>query len=100
MQFPDLSALFAAVGVACTFTPAGGAALAEPIFVTLDARTGDALGGEQVSTRYEVRVQRADVGEAVRRGARFQIGADAYTATADFQPILDGLELSGPVKAG
>jgi hypothetical protein len=96
MDFP-LSALYAALAEPCTYTPASGGASAL-ITAVLDAHPGDVLGGEQVSTRYEVRVPADFVAGAVGRGARFVISGVIYEATRAGQPILDGRELSVPVR--
>lgn len=96
MDFP-LDDLYAAMAGDCTFTPAGGAA-SQPIKAVLDARPNDALGGEQISTRYEVRVTKTAVGGAVARGALFVFGSVTYRATAHSQPMADGAELIVPVK--
>lgn len=97
MDFP-LSDLYAAMGDACTYTPAGGGA-SVLIQALLDCRAADVLGGEQISTRYEVRLPAASIpGGQVSRGATFVIGGVTYRATAAGQPILDGKELSIPVQ--
>lgn len=96
MDFP-LSDLYATMADACTYTPAGGGA-GVPIKAMLDCRPAEVLGGEQVSTRYEVRVPAVSVGGQVGRGATFVFGAVTYRATAAGQPILDGNELSIPVQ--
>ena len=96
MNFP-LSDLYAAMGTACTYTPAGGGAGSQ-IKAVLDSRPADVLGGEQISTRYEVRLTAADVGGKVARGARFQFGSVIYETTAYAQPLDDGAELVAPVK--
>ena len=96
MDFP-LSDLYAAMATPCSYTAAlGGPASA--IRAVLDSRPADVLGGDQLSTRYEVRVQSADVGGQVARGARFELAGVVYQATAAGQPIDDGKELSVPVK--
>lgn len=96
MDFPVLD-LYAAVGDACTYTPVGGGE-AQSIRAVLEARPADVLGGEQTSTRYEVRVPAVAVGGAVARGDRFTFGAVTYEATAKAQPMLDATELVAPVK--
>ncbi len=96
MNFP-LADLYAAMATPCSFTAAVGG-VAQPILAVLDSRPSDALGGDQLSTRYEIRVQAAEVGGRVSRGANFEIGGVVYQATAASQPIDDGKELAVPVK--
>lgn len=96
MDFPVLD-LYAALGDACTYTPAGGGASAL-VMAVLEARPGDVLGGEQVSTRYEVRLPAASVSGQVARGARFFIKGVTYEATAKGQPFQDVAEIVVPVK--
>jgi hypothetical protein len=97
MDFP-LADLYAAMGDTCIYTPVGGGA-ALPIKAVLDARPGDVLGGDQVSTRYEVRLPASALPGAVVRGDRFNFAGVVYQATAAAQPIYEGAELSVPVKA-
>ena len=97
MDFPTLD-LYTAMGDACTYTPAGGGA-AVAIHAVLEARPADVLGGEQISTRYEVRVPAASVAGQVGRGARFVIKGVTYEATAKGQLFQDATELVAPVKA-
>ena len=91
--------IYAAVGDACFYTPAGGLEQATPIFVAVDLRPGDALSGEQVSTRYEVRGPAASFGGQIKRGARFRVKGVTYEATAHGQPFNAGDELAVPAKA-
>lgn len=97
MSFP-VTEIYAAVGDACFFTPAGGVEQAQPIYVALDVRPGDALSGEQVSTRYEVRGPAVSFGGQIGRGARFRIKGLSYEATANGQPFNAGDELAVPAK--
>lgn len=89
--------LYEALGTPCSFTQQG-AAEAVSIRAVLDARPADVLGGEQISTRYEIRCPAGPVGGLVRRGARFALAGNTYEATASSQPILDGAELVTPVR--
>lgn len=98
MDFP-VNEIYAAVGDACFYTPAGGLEQATPIFVAVDLRPGDALSGEQVSTRYEVRGPAASFGGQIKRGARFRVKGATYEATANGQPFNAGDELAVPAKA-
>lgn len=97
MDFP-VNEIYAAVGDACFYTPAGGSEQATPIFVAVDLRPGDALSGEQVSTRYEVRGPAASFGGQIKRGARFRVKGVTYEATAHGQPFNAGDELAVPAK--
>lgn len=97
MDFP-VNEIYTAVGDACFFTPAGGAEQAQPIFVVVDARPGDAMSGEQVSTRYEVRGPSVSFGGRIARGARFRVKGVTYEATASGQPFNGGDELAAPAK--
>lgn len=97
MNFPALD-LYVAIGDVCTYTPAGGVAQAEPVHVVVDARPGEVLGGEQVSTRYEVRMAASQFAGGVRRGARFLVKGVNYEATQRAQPFNGGDELVCPVQ--
>ena len=97
MGFP-VTEIYAAVGDTCFYTPANGVEQAQPIFVALDVRPGDALSGEQVSTRYELRGPAASFGGQIARGARFRVKGLTYEATAKGQPFNAGDELAVPVK--
>lgn len=92
-----LAAIHEALGDACTFTPEG-AADSVPIKAVLSARPGDVLGGDQISTHYEVRVASSAVGGAVMRGSLFVFSGVTYKATASGQPLVDQAELLVPVK--
>lgn len=96
MDFP-LADLYEALGDLGQYKPNASAALVDVHF-SLDARPTDVLGGEQISTRYEVRVPKASVGGAVLRGAVFVLGGVSYEATAKGQPSDDGSELIVPVR--
>lgn len=98
MDFP-VNEIYAAVGDACFYTPVGGVEQSTPIFVVVDLRPGDALSGEQVSTRYEVRGPAASFGGQIKRGARFRVKGVTYEATAHGQPFNAGDELAVPAKA-
>lgn len=96
MDFP-LADLYEAVGDLGQYK-ATPAASAVDVRFCLDARPADVLGGEQISTRYEVRVPKATVGGAVPRGAVFVLDGVSYEATAKGQPSDDGSELIVPVR--
>ena len=89
--------LYLALGTPCSYTPQG-ATVAISIRAVLDARPADVLGGDQVSTRYEIRCPAGPVSGLVRKGARFVLGTATYEATTSSQPILDGAELVTPVR--
>lgn len=95
-MFP-VDRLYQALGVPCSFTQ-HGAPEAISIRAVLDARPADVMGGDQISTRYEIRCPAGAVGGLVRRGARFALSGGTYEATANSQPILDGTELVTPVR--
>lgn len=95
MDFP-LSDLYEAIGDTCIYTPPGGVATSLP--AVLDARPAEALSGEQISTRYEVRVPAVAVSGSVARGATFEFAGVRYQATQAGQPIFDRAELSVPCK--
>lgn len=96
MDFP-LADLYEAVGDLGQYKP-NAAAVAVDRWFTLDARPTDVLGGEQVSTRYEVRIPKVSVNGAVPRGALFVLKGASYEATAKGQPNDDGEELIVPVR--
>ena len=89
--------LYQALGTPCSFTQQG-ASEAISIRAVLDARPADVLGGDQISTRYEIRCEAGPVSGLVRKGARFVLGTHTYEATTSSQPILDGAELVTPVR--
>lgn len=97
MTDQDMAAIFDAVGDGCTFK-ANGSGDGVAIKATLSSRPADVLGGEQISTHYEVRVASAAVGGLVARGAKFTFGANTYEATAYGQPLHDQAELVVPVR--
>ncbi len=96
----QLAAIYDALGDTCAYKASGepeGAPSTE-IKATLSSRPADVLGGEQISTHYEVRVPSASVGGAVLRGATFAFDGTLYQATAHGQPLVDRGELLVPVK--
>lgn len=97
MDFP-VNEIYAAVGDTCFYTPAGGVEQTAPIYVAVDVRPGDALSGEQVSTRYEVRGPASSFGGQVSRGARFRVKGVTYEATAPGQRFNAGDEMAVPAK--
>ena len=97
MDFP-VHEIYQAVGDACFYTPANGVEQSAPIRVVVDARPGDALSGDQISTRYEVRGPASSFGGQIVRGARFRVKGVTYEATAKGQPFNGGDELAAPAK--
>jgi hypothetical protein len=97
MDFPVLE-IYLAIGDVCTYTPSGGVAQAEPVRVVVEARPGEALGGDQVATRYEIRMPASQFPQPVRRGALFVVKGVTYQASQKAQPFNGGDELVCPVQ--
>ena len=71
--------LYQALGTPCSFTQQG-ASEAISIRAVLDARPADVLGGDQISTRYEIRCEAGPVSGLVRKGARVGVTSNSHEA--------------------
>lgn len=72
-------------------------AASRAVKVMLTRQPGNALDGMALLTDTSVRLQATDAPSGVSRGDTFIVDGEAWVAREGFQPVIDGLELQGPV---